>query len=309
MPRDLSDLVAGNRRQLRRSTSRFFGAAKDKQNGIFYGRQDVFTSVVTRLQDDSSGSFEDVAADRIAGGAVTIDGHELIAAAAIDQGSTPVNIVYGDDTSEADRFDTALGNQTGSLSISSSTTSGGLYEDPGTITLTSASTAASNLPNLGFEVGIEDGDGDLLSREVYESPSVSGNIRFVVELTLSPSASGQGVITDAGTKALTDAVIGSKKVFRSFAFSDQDDALDATLTSLPNETFRTQVKNDLSGAEVVVVGRVTTGNTPSSGFPYTIEQGGINDDTDDLVFASSNRPITVNDDTEFTAQASFVVRN
>jgi len=37
MTRDLSDLVAGNRRQLRRSTTRFVGAAKGKQNGIFYG--------------------------------------------------------------------------------------------------------------------------------------------------------------------------------------------------------------------------------------------------------------------------------
>jgi len=263
---------------------------------------------VTRLQDDSSGSFEDVSTNRVSG-AVTIDGHELIAAAAIDQGSTPANVLYGDDTSEADRFDDTLGNQSGSLTINDESTSGGIYEDPGTITLTSASTSASNLPSGGFEVGVEDGTGDLLTREVYDTYSVSSNIRFVVELTLSPSASGQGVITDDGTKALTDAVIGSKTVFRAFAFSDQEDGLDATLSSLPNETFRTQVANDLSGAEVVVVGRVTTGDTPSSGFPYTIEQGGINDNTDDLVFASDNRPITVNEDTEFTAQAAFVVRN
>lgn len=301
MGRDISDFVAGNRRNLRRSTTRFVSTDQDGENGIYYGRTPVYCSVSTRLVGDTMGARQS--------GAVTIGGHEQIAASAVDQGSAPANIVYGDGTSEATRFDTALDNQLGSLSIASSSTSGGLYEDPGDIILTSASTTSVAFASSPFEVGVEAADGTLLTREVYDAATVDTDLTFEVTITLDPSASGQGVVTDSGTKALTDAVIGSKKVFRYFPFSDQDDALDKSLTSLPNETFRTQVANDLSGSEVVVVGRVTTANTPSSGFPYTIEQGGIVDDAGDLFFASSNRPITVNDDTTFTAQASIVVRN
>lgn len=302
MANDITDIVGSNRKDLRRSVSRFVSIDDRQENGIFYGRTNVYTTVSTDLVGDSIG-------DRRSG-AVTIGGHEQIAASFVDQGTTPAAIVYGDGTSEATRFDTALGNQVGSLSLNSSTTSGGLYDDPGDIILTSASTTSTAFTSGGFEVGVEDGAGNLLTREVYDEPaSIDSDLQFETTITLAPTVGGPGIFTDSGVKAFTDAVIASKNVLRAFTFSDQDDALDTDLTDLPNELYRATIATDLSGGEVVASARVTTSDTPSSGFPYTIKQGGVDDDTGDLVFAADNRDITLQTDTEYTAQVSVVVEN
>jgi len=309
MARDLSDLVADNRRRIQRTNSRFVAIDPGLQNGLFFGEQTVITSVSTVLQKRASGSSDpwvDAGATRQSG-AVTLEGHALVAASMIATGSTPNQFLYGDGTTDADRFDTSLANQLDTLAIDSSTTSGG------DVVLTSAATTSNSWATSAFEVGVDDGNNDLLTREVYGGGNVdtaNDEVRFKTTITVEDGASGEALFTDAGLAAIADSVlVTSDDVFRSFAFSDTSGGLDASDTSLPGELFRNSTSDDRLDREVVVSTRITTTETPDGSIPFDIVQAGITDETDTLVWGSPSRAFTVESDTEFTAQATVTVRN
>jgi hypothetical protein len=309
MARDITDIVVDTRRRLDRTSSRFVAIDPNQQRGLFFGTQTVETSVSTELQKRPSGTTDpwQDATPAKRSGVVTVDGHELTAASLYGAGSTPDVIAYGDDTTAADKFDTALGNQLGTLNIASTSTPGS------DAVCTSASTTSNSFVTSLYEVGVKDGDADLVSREVFDGASSvdpsNDEIRFVTTITFTVDAFGQGLFTDAGAENVPEAVVDSSfDLFMAFVFSDQDDDLKKSQTSLPNETFRNSVTEDRTSADVIVTSRVTTDDT-ASGYPYDIVQAGVVTDNDVLIWASDNRALTVESDTEFTAEIRFVVSN
>lgn len=303
MGKRIDEIVARNRRSLRGTQSRFVSIQASEATGLFFGTSKIEATVSTELQKRAEGSSDpwvDAGATRQSG-VVVNQGKELIAASLDGQGNTLGAIVFGDDGTEATRFDTTLGNETGSLAQDTAT------DDDNDVVVTSVS-QLDETPFTGtFEVGLEDSAGTLLTREVYDGASLASGdeVRLIVTITLTGAASGQAVYTTIGLNSMAQAVVASSRiVFKAWEFSDTADGVDASDTSIANTVFRNQTSRSVVNRDVEVTSNVTTDDTPDASIPFDIVESGVIDEDQNLVWGSPNATFTVESDTEFVAKTT-----
>ena len=122
---------------------------------------------------------------------LTNAGRNVIRDAWTGAGVDPIDtLVYGDDASGLSRSNTALGNQTGSASVTTSLNGG------------TGVTFSASVDDTVQEVGLQTASGDLVYRAVFDSPISVTDVD--VALSVADDSSERSVLTTAGQTAVRD---------------------------------------------------------------------------------------------------------
>jgi hypothetical protein len=307
MVRSLESIVGETRKDLDRTQGRFVAVSSQQERARFYGRQYVQLDVDTTLFTRPSGTtdpFTEVGQTR-SSVVSTRRGRELVAASTAGDGSVPDKIAYGDGTGDdADVTDTTLSNKTGDVSATVSATGKNVRVESDPI-------AAPSYIDNGYEVGIIDDGGALLTREVFDATGVdpsNDDVKFETEVTISGRARGTSQwVAPYAFEQIADAVVSTNPAdpFRAFVYSDTQDTIQ-DYDQLPNEVLRQSVTVAHDGTSVVVTASVPD-SAVSGGSPYDIVQVGVHDDSNRLVWLANSHAITV-DDRGFVTQAQVTVQ-
>jgi hypothetical protein len=316
----IDDFAAENRRKIKRSSGRFIQVNPDRERNFSFGKSfvtfDVTADIQTRGTGDQAvfghpdeskgfgrGTFGD---DR---GEFTNEDQDIPAAVLSSalpdigeafttpkRGVTGVGFGYGDD--DPDRRQDGLGDR--------AATSKANTESPSNrIGVRGVFNSTDVVDGDGFEVSADTFASEVLVRATASTDvDTTEDIRVVFDIELSGSGLGSSLFTDVGEAVLTNAIQGDTVVDR-FAYSNGP-VPDTATEELPNTAFTTSANTIQQRNAVRVDGKVEAGDPPSSFTEGTVSVVAIVADTDDVIWATPIRDVTVSDETAFANDMKIV---
>lgn len=333
MTKGVDQYVAENRQRIRQVDRRFIQVDSNQNRTLTFGPStvdvDVGVELYTRPTGDQiitghadaahgfgRGTFGDdkgawsLVTDATATAEFTKLGRKAVAESLNGDTGAVERAVAGVDTSSAATGDTALGNETARAPTFASAA--------GNQTTATAVFDAADWVGDGGEFGIEDADGRLLARVTVDPAGYAiasdAEVKGVVTLTFAGDGIGKSVVTSDGEAAIAESMASAKATVgpSEWAFGTGSTEFTKASSSLSAEVFRKPVARQAGRDRVTVSASVfekdaTTTPTLTGDHSYDLSEGGIVDNSGRLIWATTFRTTTKDDDTALDAEMSIVI--